>query len=120
MYATPLVTIGVAAIEPKLGPDGTSAAGSLNVHACCKLAILADEIVEPGASRVFSASPFGYGHEPAGLAALGFVTVVGASALELVQAAAATPTAKSAVAPKYARAVIRWLLEQRAEHVSGG
>src|SRR5215831_5904073 len=98
MYTTPLVTIGVAAIEPKLGPDGTSAAGSLNVHACCKLAILTDEIVEPGASRVFSASPFGYGHEPAGLAALVLVTVVGASALEPVQAA--TPTAKSAAAPR--------------------
>jgi hypothetical protein len=71
---------------------------------------LADEIVELAASRVFSASPFGYGHEPAGLAALGLVTVVGAPALELVQAATATPTAKSAVAHRYARAVIRWLL----------
>jgi hypothetical protein len=76
---------------------------------------LADEIMESGASRVFSASPFGYGHEPAGLAALGLVAVVGASALELVQAATATPTAKSAVALRYARAVIRWLLSDYSQ-----
>src|SRR5215475_11516059 len=95
MYTTPPVTIGVAANDPKLGPDGTSPAGSLNVHACCRLATLADEITEPAASRVFSASPFGNGHDPAGRAEFGFVTVVGAPApaLELAQAATAIPTA---------------------------
>jgi hypothetical protein len=53
---------------------------------------LADEIVEPAASRVFRGSPFGYGHEPEGLAAFGLVSVVGAVP-ELAQAATATPTA---------------------------
>jgi hypothetical protein len=58
------------------------------------LATLADVIVAPAASRVFSGSPFGYGHEPAGSAALEFVTVLPVGVLVLLQPARTTPAAK--------------------------
>jgi hypothetical protein len=80
-YTTPLATIGVAASDPKPGPDVTSDEGSLKVHACCRPATLADEMVAPAASRVFSGSPFGYSREPAGM-------------LMLLQPARTTPTAR--------------------------
>src|SRR5215469_2940607 len=86
--------MGSAASEPKPGPDVTTDGGSLKVHACCRVATLADEIVAPAASRVFSGSPFGYGHEPAGLAASEFVTVLPAGVLVLLQPARTTPAAR--------------------------
>jgi hypothetical protein len=89
-----LATIGVAASEPKPGPDVTNDGGSLKVHACCRPATLADEIAAPATSRVLSRLPFGYSHEPAGLAALGFVAVLPAGVLVLVQPARTTPTAR--------------------------
>jgi len=72
---------------------------------------LADEMEAPAASRVLSRSPFGYSHEPAGLAALGFVAVLPLAVLPLavlplavlplavlvlvlVQPARTTPTAR--------------------------
>jgi hypothetical protein len=61
--------------------------------------------VEPAASRVLTRSPFGYGHDPAGLAALGLVTVVPAGVLALLQAANSRLTATSRVAQRHAPAV---------------
>jgi hypothetical protein len=46
-----------------------------NVQACWSLATLADEITEPGASRLLATSAFGYGHDPDGGAASGLVVV---------------------------------------------
>ena len=86
-----------------LGPDVTNEAANLNVQACLRLATLADEIAEPAASRVFARSPFGYGHDPAGLAASVFLTVVPAGVLVLLQAVASALTAMSNV---QARAVL--------------
>src|ERR1700734_2304325 len=76
-----------------------------NVQACCSCETLADEITEPGACRVLARSPFGYGHDPAGLAALGLVTVVPAGVLALLQAASSKLTAASEAAHRQARAV---------------
>src|SRR5579863_1743754 len=97
MYTTPPVTIGVAASEPKLGVVGTSAAGSLNVQACLRVDRLADEIVAPAASRVFARLPLAYGQDPAGVAALRSVVVVGVLALLLVHAVAATVTLRAMI-----------------------
>jgi len=57
---------------------------------------LAEEIVELGACRVLARSAFGYGHEPDGGVALGFVVVADfalvAAGLLVVQAAASKAT----------------------------
>jgi hypothetical protein len=57
---------------------------------------LAAEITEAGACRVLARSAFGYGHEPEGGVALGFVVVAGvalvAAGLLVVHAAASTAT----------------------------
>jgi hypothetical protein len=47
------------------------------VQTCALPISLAAEIVDPGASRVLSRSPFGYAHVPAGVAAPAKALVVG-------------------------------------------
>src|SRR5579863_1013539 len=90
----PLATIGVAASEPKPGPDVTNDEGNLNVQACCRPATLADEMEVPAASRVLSRSPFGYSHEPAGWGALAFFSVLPVGVPVPLQLARTTPAAR--------------------------
>ena len=60
---------------------------------------LADEITEPAATRVFARSPFGYGHDPAGLAAFGLLAVLPVGPL-LQPAASTLATANTATAAR--------------------
>jgi len=75
----------------------------LNVHATRSPDTFAAEITESGATRVLPISPFGYGHDPDGVAAPGNAEVTGAGPLELLEllpplhAATSTATEKSAV-----------------------
>jgi hypothetical protein len=55
--------MGFAAKDPHGGEPTAAAPVSLNVQACASLDTLADESVDPVASRVFARSPFAYGHE---------------------------------------------------------
>jgi hypothetical protein len=88
-----LTTTGDMASAP------TPASGLLvirNVQACWSFATLADEMTESGACRVLARSAFGYGHEPDGGVAPGFVVVAGfvlvAGGLLLLHAAASRAT----------------------------
>ena len=78
----------------------------MNVHASRSPDTFAAEITESGATRVLPISPFGYGHDPDGVAAPGNAEVTGAGPLGLLgllelllllHAAASTATQTSAV-----------------------
>jgi hypothetical protein len=81
---------------------------SLNVQASLSLDTLAEEIVEPAASRVLARSPFGYGHDPDGAAASLKTVLAGAGGDELHAAAASAITVVSK--PALVRLVIRVLI----------
>jgi len=65
-------------------------------------------MAEPAASRVLARSPFGYGHDPDGVAAPWKVVVFGGGGDELHAAAASEITAITKPAP--VRVVIRVLI----------
>src|ERR1700759_3672949 len=77
-YTVPPATTGAAASEPRCATPPAAVPASLNVHASRSRDTLADEIPEPAASLVLARSPFGYGDDPAGVAAPADLTVVGA------------------------------------------
>ena len=91
--------------EPTPGRPAAALPASLNVHASRSPDTFVVEITESGATRVLPVSPFGYGHDPDGVAAPGNAEVTGAGLLELLEllelpplhAATSTATETSAV-----------------------
>ena len=75
--------------EPTPGRPAAALPASLNVHASRSPDTFAAEITASGATRVLPISPFGYGHDPDGVAAPGNAEVTGAGLLELLELAAA-------------------------------
>jgi len=112
MYTVPFTTTGFAASEPAYSRLVAAWPESWNDHASLSLDTLAPVITEPAASLVLARSPFGYGHDPDGVAAPGSRLLVGAGWPELQPAASSAKAATASRPGKtrlygYVLAVIR-------------
>ena len=79
MYTTPPCTTGPAVNAPTPGTPAAAVPDSLNAHASRSVDTFADEMTEPGASRVLARLPLGYGHCPEGDAVGGRLVATGAA-----------------------------------------
>ena len=94
--------------EPTPGRPAAALPASLNVHASRSPDTFAAEITESGATRVLPISPFGYGHDPDGVAAPGNVEVTGAGPLELLELLELLPPLHAATSRATETSAVAW------------